>query len=148
MTRLLSSPETRPVWEQMKCGPECLFTPYCLEVLVSSHKRLLSNFFLFSFVCVCVCVCLCVCVCVCVCVCTPTTFTANRGGATVVQEVEKTFSNQKVVSSIPCRSVLEQDTEPLIAPDVQCAISVNVKMCIHPCKSHICKSLWIKASAK
>src|SRR4029434_6327992 len=21
-------------------------------------------------------------------------------------------------------------------------------MCIHPCKSHICKSLWIKASAK
>src|SRR4029434_1161494 len=45
--------------------------------------------------------------------------------------------------SIPCRSVFEQDTEPLIAPDVQCAISVNVKMCIHPCKS-----LWIKASAK
>src|SRR4029434_7861078 len=46
---------------------------------------------------------------------------------TVVQEVEKSFSNQKVVCSIPCRSVLEQDTEPLIAPDVQCAISVNVK---------------------
>ena len=63
--------------------------------------------------------------------------------ATVVQKVEKSFSNQKVVSSIPCRSVLEQDTEPLIAPDVQCAISVSVKMCIHPCKS-----LWIKASAK
>ena len=62
--------------------------------------------------------------------------------------VEKSFSNQKVASSIPCRSVLEQDTEPLIAPDVQCAISVNVKkMCIH-CKSHICKLLWIKASAK
>src|SRR4029434_957797 len=63
--------------------------------------------------------------------------------------VEKSFSNQKVASSIPCRSVLEQDTEPLIAPDVQCAISVNVKckMCIH-CKSPICKSLWIKASAK
>ena len=63
--------------------------------------------------------------------------------------VEKSFSNQKVASSIPCRSVLEQDTEPLIAPDVQCALSVNVKckMCIH-CKSHICKSLWIKASAK
>ena len=63
--------------------------------------------------------------------------------------VEKSFSNQKVASSIPCRSVLEQDTEPLIAPNVQCAISVNVKckMCIH-CKSHICKSLWIKASAK
>src|SRR4029434_2421582 len=58
-------------------------------------------------------------------------------GATVVQEVEKSFSNQKVASSIPCRSVLEQDTEPLISPDVQCAISVNVK-CIH-CKSHICK---------
>ena len=33
--------------------------------------------------------------------------------------VEKSFSNQKVASSIPCRSVLEQDTEPLIAPDVQ-----------------------------
>ena len=47
--------------------------------------------------------------------------------ATVVQEVEKSFSNQKVASSIPCRSILEQDTEPLIAPDVQCAISVNVK---------------------
>ena len=45
--------------------------------------------------------------------------------ATVVREVEKSFSNQKVASSIPCRSVLEQDTEPLIAPDVQCAISVN-----------------------
>src|SRR4029434_5888533 len=41
--------------------------------------------------------------------------------------VEKSFSNQKVASSIPCRSVLEQDTEPLIARDVQCAISVNVK---------------------
>ena len=45
----------------------------------------------------------------------------------VVQEVETSVSNQKVTSSIPCRSVLEQDTEPLIAPDVQCAISVNVK---------------------
>src|SRR4029434_4837245 len=64
-------------------------------------------------------------------------------GATVVQEEEKSYSNQKVVSSIPCRSVLEQDAEPLIAPDVQFAISVNVKMCIHPCKS-----LWITASAK
>ena len=49
---------------------------------------------------------------------------AEAQGATVVQEVEKSFSNQKVASSIPCRSVLEQDTEPLIAPDVQCAISV------------------------
>ena len=49
-------------------------------------------------------------------------------GAAVVQEVEKSFSNQMVASSIPCRSVLEQGTEPLIAPDVQCAISVNVKM--------------------
>src|SRR4029434_1969942 len=49
---------------------------------------------------------------------------------TVVQEVEKSFSSQKVASSIPCRSVLEQDTEPLIAPDVQCAISVNVK-CVY-----------------
>ena len=48
-------------------------------------------------------------------------------GATVV---EKSFSNQKVDGSIPCRSVLEQDTEPLIAPDVQCAISVNVK-CVY-----------------
>ena len=46
------------------------------------------------------------------------------------QEVEKSFGNQKVASSIPCRSVLEQDTEPLIAPDVQCAISVNVK-CVY-----------------
>ena len=44
--------------------------------------------------------------------------------------VEKSFSNQKVASSIPCRNVLEQDTEPLIAPDVQCAISVNVK-CVY-----------------
>src|SRR4029434_1601954 len=50
--------------------------------------------------------------------------------ATVVQEVKKSFSNQKVASSIPCRSVLEQGTEPLIAPDVQCAISVNVK-CVY-----------------
>ena len=48
----------------------------------------------------------------------------------VVQEVKKSFSNQKVASSIHCRSVLEQDTEPLIAPDVQCAISVNVK-CVY-----------------
>ena len=48
----------------------------------------------------------------------------------MVQEVEKSFSNQKVASSILCRSVLEQDTEPLIAPDVQCAISVNVK-CVY-----------------
>src|SRR4029434_6306072 len=52
--------------------------------------------------------------------------------AIVVQEVKKSFSNQKVASSIPCRSVLEQDTEPLIAPDVQCAISVNVK-CVYMC---------------
>src|SRR4029434_9682592 len=66
--------------------------------------------------------------------------------AIVVQEVEKSSSNQKVASSIPCRSVLEQDTEPLIAPDVQCH-QCKSKMCIH-CKSHICKSLWIKASAK
>ena len=52
--------------------------------------------------------------------------------ATVVQEVEKSFREvvQKVASSIPCRSVLEQDTEPLIAPDVQCAISGNVK-CVY-----------------
>ena len=49
----------------------------------------------------------------------------SGNGATVVEEVEKSFSNQKVASSIPCRSVLEQDTEPLIAPDVQCAISVK-----------------------
>ena len=48
----------------------------------------------------------------------------------MVQEVKKSFGNQKVVSLIPCRSVLEQDTEPLIAPDVQCAISVNVK-CVY-----------------
>ena len=49
----------------------------------------------------------------------------ETAGATVVQEVKKLVSNQKVASSIPCRSVLEQDTEPLIAPDVQCAISVK-----------------------
>ena len=48
----------------------------------------------------------------------------------MVQEVKKLFSNQKVDSSIPCRSVLEQDTEPLNAPDVQCAISVNEK-CVY-----------------
>ena len=48
----------------------------------------------------------------------------------MVQEVKKSFSKQKVASSIPCRSVLEQDHEPLIAPDVQCAISVNVK-CVY-----------------
>ena len=45
----------------------------------------------------------------------------------MVQEVKKSFSNQKVAMSIPCRSDLEQGTEPRIAPDVQCAISVNVK---------------------
>src|SRR4029434_2147775 len=32
-----------------------------------------------------------------------------------------------VGTTLQCRSVLEQDTEPLIAPHVQCAISVNVK---------------------
>ena len=48
----------------------------------------------------------------------------------MVHEVKKSFSNQKVASSIPCRSVLEQDTEHLIASDVQCAISVNVK-CVY-----------------
>src|SRR4029434_11156610 len=71
----------------------------------------------------------------------------TKYGATVVQEVEKSFSNQKVTSSFPhCRSVLEQDTEPLIA---KCAVchQCKCKMYIH-CKSHICKSLWIKASAK
>src|SRR4029434_9165330 len=73
----------------------------------------------------------------------PRELTIDIFRATVVQEVKKSFSNQKVASLIPCRTVLEQDTEPLIAPDGQCAISVNVKMCIHPCKS-----LWIKASAK
>ena len=41
-----------------------------------------------------------------------------KDGATVVQEVQKLFSIQKVASSIPCRSILEQDTDPLIAPDV------------------------------
>ena len=49
-------------------------------------------------------------------------------GAAVVQEVKKSFSNQKVASSIPCRSVLEQDTEPLIAPDGVC----------HQCKCRKC----------
>ena len=48
----------------------------------------------------------------------------------MAQEVEKSFSNQEIASLIPCRSVLEQDTEPLIAPDVQCAISVIVK-CVY-----------------
>ena len=57
-------------------------------------------------------------------------FFGASGQQTVVQEVEKSVSNQKVASSIPCRSVLEQDTQPLIAPDVQCAISVNVK-CVY-----------------
>ena len=53
------------------------------------------------------------------------------GGFAVVQEVEMLFSTQKVASSIPCQSVLEQDTEPLIASDAQCAISVNVNcLCI------------------
>ena len=51
-------------------------------------------------------------------------------GATVVQEVKKSFSNQKVARLIPCRSVLEKDTKSLIAPDVQCAIGVNVK-CVY-----------------
>ena len=50
--------------------------------------------------------------------------------ATVVQEVEQSFSYQKVASSIPSQSGFEQGTEPLIAPDVQCAISVNVK-CVY-----------------
>ena len=48
----------------------------------------------------------------------------------MVQEVEKSVAIRRVASSIPCRSVLEQYTEPLIAPDVQCAISVNVK-CVY-----------------
>ena len=46
--------------------------------------------------------------------------TASKDSGTVV---EKSVSNQKVASSIPCRRVLEQDTEPLISPDVQCTIS-------------------------
>ena len=66
----------------------------------------------------------------------------SRTVATVVQEVEKAVSNQKVASSIPCRSVVEQDTEPLIAPDVQCAISINVK-CVY-----IVSHTYVKASAK
>src|SRR4029434_3358499 len=44
----------------------------------------------------------------------------------LAQWVEKSSSNHKDATSILYRSVLEQDTEPLIAPDVQCAISVNV----------------------
>ena len=50
---------------------------------------------------------------------------ADNGVCSSATVVEKSFSNQKVASSIPCRSVLEQDTAPLIAPDVQCAISVK-----------------------
>ena len=43
-----------------------------------------------------------------------------------MQGVEKSVSNQKVASSIPCRSVFEQDTEPLIAPGVcVCACVLN-----------------------
>ena len=57
----------------------------------------------------------CVSVCVCLCLCPNPNPNPNL---TVVQEVEKSFSNQKAASSIPCRSVLEQDIEPLIAPDV------------------------------
>src|SRR4029434_6801698 len=78
-------------------------------------------------VCVCVCVwcvvcerervCVRVCVRACVRVCVSARVFACVG-ATVVQEVEKSFSNQKVVSSILCRGVLERDTEPLIAPGV------------------------------
>ena len=48
----------------------------------------------------------------------------------MVQGVEKSFNNQKVASSIPCRNVIEQDTEPLMAPDVQFAINANVK-CVY-----------------
>ena len=61
-------------------------------------------------------------------VCPFKAFLTQRGDSGTV--VEKSFSDQKVAGSIPCRSVLEQDTEPLIAPDVQCAISVNVK-CVY-----------------
>ena len=50
--------------------------------------------------------------------------------AIVVQEVEKSFSNLKVASSIPCWSVLQQDTKSLIAPEVQGAINVNVQ-CVY-----------------
>ena len=65
-------------------------------------------------------------------------------GVTVVQEVEKSFSNQKVARSIPCqKSVLEQDTEPLIAPDAQCALSVIVK-CVYILVSRFgCIFIWI-----
>ena len=58
----------------------------------------------------------------------------------MVQEVEKSASNQKVASSIPCRSVLEQDTEPLIAPDVQCAISVK-------CQTYIVSRTYVSRFA-
>ena len=58
----------------------------------------------------------------------------------VVQEVEESFNNRKVASFdsplllTKCIGVLEQDTEPLTAPDVEMQFS--------------CRSLWIKASAK
>src|SRR4029434_6407588 len=55
----------------------------------------------------------------------------------LAQVVKKSFSNQKVVSSVPCRSVLEHDTKPLIAPDVQCAISVNVKCVYIVCRTYV-----------
>ena len=54
----------------------------------------------------------------------------SKQRAAVVQAVKKSFGNLKVASSIPCQSILEQDTEPLIGPDVHCAISVNVK-CVY-----------------
>src|SRR4029434_3804861 len=54
----------------------------------------------------------------------------SKQRAAVVQAVKKSFGNLKVASSIPCQSILEQDTELLIGPDVQCAISVNVK-CVY-----------------
>ena len=54
---------------------------------------------------------------------------------------------RRLLVRFPVEASLSKTLNPLIAPDVQCAINVKCKMCIH-CKSHICKSLWINASAK
>src|SRR4029434_7761370 len=60
-------------------------------------------------------------------------------GATVVQEVEESFSNRKIASLIltKCRSDPEQDTEPLIAPDAAACVCVcvcaRVCVCVSVC---------------
>ena len=60
----------------------------------------------------------------------------------MVHEVENSLSNHQVASSIPCRSVLEQDTEPT-APDVNCPMSVNVT-CVYSLVSRLGVAKWLK----